>query len=325
MNPELLSTLILLLLSCLVFAVLDLFVSGILTFAIGVSFKKLFCWGLLSLLVPPAVIAYGMLVERNIARVRNVELTFSELPESFDGYRLVQLSDIHSRSFSGRNKTLGRFVNKVNNLNADLIAFTGDIITLESEELEYTMPQLRELKARDGVVSVLGNHDYGVYMDPSQGREKKEKCVGNVIDFERRMGWNILLDDNILIKRDNDSIAVIGVENTTPSRHFQSRGNLAEASEGTDGMFRILLSHDPMHWDMEIIGKDYPLTLSGHTHAVQFSLFGWCPSRYMFKQYKGLYENGSQKLYVNIGLGETIFPARIGAAPEITLITLKKK
>lgn len=325
MSPEILSTIILLLFSCLIFIILDFAVSGILSFFISISFRKLFLTGLWSLIIPMSAMLYGMLVERNIARVRNVELTFSKLPESFDGYRLVQLSDIHSRSFSGRNKTLGRFVNKVNNLNADLIAFTGDIITLESEELEYTMPQLRKLKARDGVVSVLGNHDYGVYMDPSQGLEKKEKCVGNVIDFERRMGWNILLDDNILIKRDNDSIAVIGVENTTPSKHFQSRGNLAKASEGTEGMFRILLSHDPMHWDMEIIGKDYPLTLSGHTHAVQFSLFGWCPSRYMFKQYKGLYENGSQKLYVNIGLGETIFPARIGAAPEITLITLKKK
>lgn len=325
MSPEILSTIILLLLSCLIFIILDFAVSGILSLFISISFRKLFLTGLWSLIIPMSAMLYGMLVERNIARVRNVELTFSKLPESFDGYRLVQLSDIHSRSFSGRNKTLERFVNKVNNLNADLIAFTGDIITLESEELEYTMPQLRELKARDGVVSVLGNHDYGVYMDPSKGLEKKEKCVGNVIETERRMGWNILLDNNIIIKRDNDSIAVIGVENTTPSRHFQSRGNLAEASEGTDGIFRILLSHDPMHWDMEIIGKDYPLTLSGHTHAVQFSLFGWCPSRYMFKQYKGLYENGSQKLYVNIGLGETIFPARIGAAPEITLITLKKK
>lgn len=325
MSPEILSTIILLLFSCLIFIILDFAVSGILSLFISISFRKLFLTGLWSLIIPMSAMLYGMLVERNIARVRNVELTFSELPESFNGYRLVQLSDIHSRSFSDRNKTLGRFVNKVNNLNTDLIAFTGDIITLESEELEYTMPQLRELKARDGVVSVLGNHDYGVYMDPSQGREKKEKCVGNVIDFERRMGWNILLDDNILIKRGNDSIAVIGVENTTPSKHFQSRGNLAKASEGTEGLFRILLSHDPMHWDMEIIGKDYPLTLSGHTHAVQFSLFGWCPSRYMFKQYKGLYENGSQKLYVNIGLGETIFPARIGAAPEITLITLKKK
>lgn len=281
--------------------------------------------GLWSLVIPPTFMFYGMLIERNLSRVKNVELAFDNLPESFDGFTMVQLSDIHSRSFIGREKTLKKFVNKVNNLNADLITFTGDIITLESEELERTMPILRDLNARNGVASVLGNHDYGVYMDPSKGLEKREKCVGNVIEFERRMGWNILLDNNIIIKRDNDSIAVIGVENTTPSRHFQSRGNLAEASEGTDGIFRILLSHDPMHWDMEIIGKDYPLTLSGHTHAVQFSLFGWCPSRYMFKQYKGLYENGSQKLYVNIGLGETIFPARIGAAPEITLITLKKK
>jgi predicted MPP superfamily phosphohydrolase len=113
------------------------------------------------------------------------------------------------------------------------------------------------------------------------------------------------------------------VENTSPLKHFPSRGDLNKASEGTDGMFRLLLSHDPMHWEAEIIGKDYPLTLSGHTHAMQVSLFGWSPSSLIFKQHKGLYTEGNQSIYVNKGLGETIFPARIGARPEITLITLK--
>ena len=148
--------------------------------------------------------------------------------------------------------------------------------------------------------------------------------MDKVIEKEKAMGWNVLIDENRRITRGKDTIAVIGVENTSPSRHFPSKGDLTKASEGTEGLFRILLSHDPMHWDMEVLGKDYPLTLSGHTHAMQFALGKWCPSKYMFRQYRGLYTENSQHLYVNIGLGETIFPARIGAVPEITLITLKR-
>ena len=143
------------------------------------------------------------------------------------------------------------------------------------------------------------------------------------IFLEKAMGWNLILNDNRIIRRSRDSIAVIGVENTSPSRHFPSRGDLYNASEGTDGLFRILLSHDPMHWEAEILGKDFPLTLSGHTHAMQVSIFGWSPSSLIFKHHKGLYTEGNQNIYVNKGLGETIFPARIGACPEITLITLK--
>lgn len=335
MFPELTATLILLILVCLVLLILDLSISGVLALATSLPFKKCFCWGLLSLAIPPLAMLYGTLIERNCAQVKQVELHFSELPEAFDGYRIVQLSDIHSRSFEGRLKCLGRFVDKVNSLDADLIAFTGDVITLHPSELEKTAPVLSKLSARDGVVSVLGNHDYGVYSQRTDEAIELEECIAAVADKERQMGWQILMDESVTIKQSNTdgtigSIAVIGVENTTPSPHFDSRGTLAKASEGTDGMFRILLSHDPMHWDMEVVGKDYPLTLSGHTHAIQFSLFGWCPSRYLFKQYRGLYEAASddlasaQKLYVNIGLGETIFPARIGTPPEITLITLRR-
>lgn len=204
-----------------------------------------------------------------------------------------------------------------------MVAFTGDLITMKSSEIDGLSDILRSIKAKDGVVSILGNHDYCMYSDPKEQGSRPDS-VQNVIDKEKAMGWKILVNENMKVHRGKDSIAVIGVENTSPSRHFTSRGNLGKASESTDGMFRILLSHDPMHWDAEVVGKDYPLMLSGHTHALQFSLFGWCPSRYMFKQYKGLYRNDDQYLYVNIGLGETIFPARIGARPEITVITLKK-
>lgn len=322
---EIIACLVILWIFWIVFTLLDLAVSGMLSLFLRLSFKRAFCWGLLSLLVPVIVLAYGMIIERNCYQVKHVEMTFDNLPASFEGYRVVQLSDVHSRSFRHRAGSLQRAVNKVNAQNPDIILFTGDIITIEPDELDYTSRILQGLKADDGIISILGNHDYGLYVNPGMRSVVNEECIREVVSREQKMGWHVLLDESINVSRDNDTIAIIGVENTTPSSHFPSRGNLTKASKGTEGMFRILLSHDPMHWEQEVIGRDYPLTLSGHTHAIQFSLFGWCPSKYMFKQYRGLYEKGSQMLYVNIGLGETVFPARIGTPPEITVITLKSK
>lgn len=302
----------------------DAAVSGIIAVASNITFKKAFTTGLLALFIPPLVMAYGAWIGRERPQLKEVELRLENLPESFDGYRLVQISDIHARSYANRQKSLQRIVGIINNQNPDLIAFTGDIITLDASELESINEILKELKVKDGIVAVVGNHDYGIYSDPSHKRPSGE-ILSDVIKEEKTMGWNVLMDENIKISRNQDSIAVVGVQNTSPSRHFPSKGNLNKASEGTEGMFRILLTHDPMHWEAEILGKDYPLTLSGHTHAMQFSLLGWCPSRYIFKQYRGLYSEGQQHLYVNIGLGETILPFRIGTPPEITLITLRSK
>lgn len=302
----------------------DAAVSGIIAVASNITFKKAFTTGLLALFIPPLVMAYGAWIGRERPQLKEVELRLENLPESFDGYRLVQISDIHARSYANRQKSLQRIVGIINNQNPDLIVFTGDIITLDASELESIKEILKELKAKDGIVAVVGNHDYGIYSDPSHKRPSGE-ILSDVIKEEKTMGWNVLMDENIKISRNQDSIAVVGVQNTSPSSHFPSKGNLNKASEGTEGMFRILLTHDPMHWEAEILGKDYPLTLSGHTHAMQFSLLGWCPSRYIFKQYRGLYSEGQQHLYVNIGLGETILPFRIGTPPEITLITLRSK
>ena len=298
--------------------------SGIIAVASNITFKKAFTTGLLALFIPPLVMAYGAWIGRERPQLKEVELRLENLPESFDGYRLVQISDIHARSYANRQKSLLRVVEIINSQNPDLIAFTGDIITLDASELGPIKEILKELKAKDGIVAVVGNHDYGIYSDPSHKRPSGE-ILSDVIKEEKTMGWNVLMDENIKISRNQDSIAVAGVQNTSPSRHFPSKGNLNKASEGTEGMFRILLTHDPMHWEAEILGKDYPLTLSGHTHAMQFSLLGWCPSRYIFKQYRGLYSEGQQHLYVNIGLGETILPFRIGTRPEITLITLRSR
>lgn len=321
MEPEIFSTLMILILCWIVLLVLDLAVSGIIRAVAGVSFKRAFLWGLLSLLLPPAAILYGSLIERNTFRVKEIELTYENLPEGFKGYHIVHISDIHARSFSKREKSLQRAVDKINALDPDMIAFTGDLITMTPDELNPISAPLSSLKAKDGVFSVLGNHDYCMYSDMSQ--TEKQKCLEDLIIKERQMGWDLILNEHRIVRKGKDSIAVIGVENTSPSRHFPSRGDLDKASEGTEGMFRLLLSHDPMHWEAEIIGKDYPLTLSGHTHAMQVSIFGWSPSSLIFKQHKGLYTEGNQSIYVNKGLGETIFPARIGAIPEITLITLK--
>lgn len=300
----------------------DAAVSGIIAVASNITFKKAFTTGLLALFIPPLVMAYGAWIGRERPQLKEVELRLENLPESFDGYRLVQISDIHARSYANRQKSLLRVVEIINSQNPDLIAFTGDIITLDASELGPIKEILKELKAKDGIVAVVGNHDYGIYSDPSHKRPSG-KILSDVIKEEKTMGWNVLMDENIKISRNQDSIAVVGVQNTSPSRYFPSKGNLNKASEGTEGMFRILLTHDPMHWEAEILGKDYPLTFSGHTHAMQFSLLGWCPSRYIFKQYRGLYSEGQQHLYVNIGLGETILPFRIGTPPEITLITLR--
>ena len=335
MNPETFATLSIILVCWIILLISDAAICGILKLLAGIKFRKAFLWGLLSLLIPPLAVAYGSLIERNRFKVKKITLVCETLPASFDGYTLIHISDIHARSFQGREQRLQRAVDRMNGLLPDMVAFSGDLITMTPDELEAIGGILGELKAKDGVYSVLGNHDYSMYSD--MGDEGKDKALENLIARQREMGWNLLMNDNRVIRRGRDSIAVVGVENTSPSRHFPSKGDLPQAAAGTEGMFRILLSHDPLHWEAEVVGQDFPLTLSGHTHAMQFSLLGWSPSRLMFPQYRGLYQTSGtsgnadretdagspQYLYVNPGLGETIFPARIGVRPEITLITLK--
>lgn len=323
MYTEVISVVVILGVCWVALAVLDVAVAGLLAWILGLSFKRCFAWGLLSLAVPVLLMGYGILIERNCVRVKTVEVAFDNLPKAFDGYTIVQLSDIHSRSFRYRTGTLQRMVDKVNRLDADLIAFTGDLVTIGPDELEVSAPVLKGLRAKDGVVSVLGNHDYCIYIKRCPGGMTPEQAMEEVIAREQAMGWRLLRNEHWTLHHGGDSIAIVGVENTSTSPHFPSRGDLWKALHGTDGLFHILLSHDPTHWDMGVIGKDIPLTLSGHTHAMQFSLLGWSPIGHFYKQSKGLYRNGNQQLYINIGLGETIFPARIGAMPEITRIVLR--
>lgn len=322
MPAEIAATIMIIVACWLILLTLDILICAGLRLFFGIPFAKAFLWGLMSLLLPPVLTAYGTFIERNCFRVKEVTIAFEDLPTEFEGYRIAHISDIHGRSFKGREEQLQKAADKINSLAPDMIAFTGDLITISPDELDALAPALGSLGAKDGVFSVLGNHDYSIYSDASE--QERQKHLADLIAREKALGWDLLMDENRIIRRGNDSIAVIGVQNTSTSRHFPSKGDLKTASDGTDGLFRIVLTHDPMHWESEILGSDYPLTLSGHTHSMQLSILGWSPSRLMFRQHRGLYSEKDQSIYVNPGLGETIFPARIGVRPEITLITLTR-
>lgn len=291
----------------------------------GASFKMVFFRGLWFMLFPWLAWLYGTLVERNRFRVKRTEIVSQTLPSSFDGYRIVHISDMHLMSFAGRERALERAVGKINALEPDLIAFTGDLVTLGPEELDGLQDILSAMKARDGVYAVLGNHDYSEYRRHDSQQTKRESL--EVLKRRiREMGWQLLLNESHSIVRGGDKLSVIGVENISGNRSFRTYGNFQQARIGADGAYKILLSHDPSHWRAEVVGKsDVDLTLSGHTHAMQISLLGWSPSSLMYDEYRGLYSQGEQYLYVNTGLGQTAVNARFGATPEITLITLKTK
>lgn len=316
-------TTILLLAILLSLTIITATVSGILKI-FGCPFKKNFLRGLWILTLPPLFFLYGWLVERNLTQTRCVEITSTRIPRSFDGYRIVQISDIHLRSFIGREKRLAGIVDKINALHPDAILFTGDLVSLRTSELDTTEKILGRLQATDGVYSVLGNHDYSFYAQWSDEKERK-KDAASLIARQRAIGWDVLLNESRNITRNvSDTISIIGVENTSVRRKFRTFGNLDKAMQSANGSFKILMSHDPSHWRAEVAGKkDIDLTLSGHTHSMQYSLFGWSIISHIYKEYNGLYRDNGQYLYVNIGLGETMFPVRIGAMPEITVITLK--
>ena len=293
----------------------------------GMPFWKSFKKGLWILLLPPLALLYGAFIERNQTQTNNVEIISENVPATFDCYKIVHISDIHLLSFIGREKILDKIVEKINAQQPDAILFTGDIVTQKSAELESTENILVKLHATDGVFSILGNHDYSFYNQWS-GEEQRKKDADAIIERQRAIGWNLLLNENKNITRSlngqTDTISIIGVENTSSKHKFRSYGNLGKAMQGADGTFKILMTHDPSHWRKEVLPKtDIDLTLSGHTHAMQSTFFGWSIISFVYKEYKGLYKEGKQHLYVNIGLGETMFPFRVGAKPEITVITLK--
>lgn len=255
--------------------------------------------------------------------VHEVTLHIPTLPQSFEGYRMVQISDIHSGSFRGMPDVLDELVKQVNAQQADVILFTGDLVNQRSSELEQFSQALSGLRAPDGVYSILGNHDYGRYYR-WQGKNDEARDTDRLCDLQRQMGWKMLRNEHDILHRGTDSIAIIGVENEGRPP-FPQVADLPRAMKGTEGMTQILLSHDPTHWRKEVLpDTDIDLMLSGHTHATQFILFGWSPSQYIYDEWGGLYSEGTQQLYVNIGIGFVGLPFRFGAWPEITVFTLEK-
>lgn len=289
--------------------------------------KAISSLGLVLSLLLFVFIWWSALVTRNSVKVNEIAVSFSELPRQFDGYRIVQISDMHVGSFGKDTTFISKVVNTVNNLHPDLILFTGDIANRETPELIPYVNTLSQLKAKDGVISVLGNHDYGDYKKWSSDAAKAEN-LRLMRDLQKEMGWTLLDNDYRLIFNDVDSIAVVGVENWGEPP-FSRYGDLAKAYPNlNDSVFKILLTHNPSHWNAEVIpNTNINLSLSGHTHAMQILIesgdFKFSPAKWKYPQWGGLYDNNGQKLYVNIGLGEVGIPARFGASPEVTLITLK--
>jgi predicted MPP superfamily phosphohydrolase len=270
---------------------------------------------------------WGMARGRTHLKIHSKSIEIPSLPESFHGLRVVQLSDIHLAGFFQHPGYIRKVVRQVNLLQPDLILFTGDLVHNFAEETDPFVDILNGLKAPLGKFAVLGNHDYGAYYQ-WKSREEELANLEQVKEQIRACGFDLLLNERRTLSLEGHSLEIIGVENWGKAP-FPQHGNLSMALEGSDpDLIRILLSHDPSHWDLQVREKeDIELTLSGHTHAMQLGFeignFRWSPSRWTYKHWAGLYRENGQYLYVNRGLGYTGFPGRVGIRPEITLLTLQ--
>ena len=277
-------------------------------------------------------------------RIHRLQLAFDNLPPGLKGLKIIQISDIHSGSFTDKAAVM-RGVDKILNEKADLILFTGDLVNDIATEMDGYLDVFGKLKAPMGVYSIFGNHDYGDYHqwpDRTEEHKKREELAGKHLltpmqqanldklkDVHGRLGWRLLLDENVQLEKNGDKIALLGVQNWSSKARFPKYGDLKKAYEGSQGYpFKILMSHDPSHWDAQVkpTYPDIDLMLAGHTHGMQFGVeipgFRWSPVQYVYKEWAGLYEDGKQKLYVNRGYGFIGYPGRVGILPEITVIEL---
>ncbi|MBL7737690.1 MAG: metallophosphoesterase [Chitinophagaceae bacterium] len=260
-------------------------------------------------------------------QVKRVPLSFDNLPASFKGMKIVQLSDIHSGSFTDKQAVM-HGVEMVMKEKPDLILFTGDLVNNTADEMHDYMDVFSKLNAPLGVYSTLGNHDYGDYVNWETGEEKTAN-LERLKTIHKEMGWRLLMNEHVVFEKGVDQIALIGVENWSAKARFPKYGDLKKAHDGAGQYpFKILMSHDPSHWDAEV-RKYYPdidLMLAGHTHGMQFGVeipgFKWSPVQYVYKQWAGLHHEGRQKLYVNRGYGFIGYPGRVGILPEITVFEL---
>ncbi len=278
--------------------------------------------------IPFASVLYGMYKGKYNYKVIKHTLFFDDLPTAFDGFKLTHISDIHSGSFDDASK-ISYGIDLINEQNSDVILFTGDIVNNRAEEMTPWISHFKSLKATYGKYSVLGNHDYGEYVKVNSSEEKEQNFQA-IKDIHPKIGFNLLLNDSIYLEKEDAKIAIVGVENW--GSRFKKAGDLGIASTKIKkDDFKILLSHDPSHWNSEVKThqNNYQLTLSGHTHGMQFGIeipgFKWSPVQYIYKQWAGMYEEFGRFINVNRGFGFLAFPGRVGIWPEITVITLKKK
>lgn len=266
--------------------------------------------------------AFGFIEGWKRLELKHITFTSPDLPPYFDGYRLVQITDFHLGSFPPGNDFVQKVVDAANNEEPDMILFTGDLVNNQASEVEPYLDTLGQLHASDGIYSIWGNHDYCEYgNNHSIGALKRNRRM--LYGYQESLGWHQLMNEHHVVSHGMASIAVIGVENPGQPP-FTNRSNLKKAMKGLNpDMFKILLSHDPHHWRREVVGKKIQLTLAGHTHAGQLKIGKWTPARMAFKEWGGAYRIGEQMLYVSSGIGGS-FPFRLGAWPELTVITLKR-
>lgn len=280
--------------------------------------------------IPFSTLLFGMIRGKYNYKVLQYALEFEDLPEAFDGYQITQISDVHSGSFDNEKK-IAYGIDLINQQQSDIIVFTGDLVNNVATEMDRWKDLFGSLSATDGVFSVLGNHDYGDYVS-WPNREAQAANLSALKNLQKNMGWDLLLNENRTIERDGSTIKLIGVENWGAGG-FKKAGDLNKACEGVDTSdFKVLMSHDPSHWQEQVKQDDrhIHLTLSGHTHGMQFGIeipgwFKWSPVKYRYENWAGIYEEFGRYINVNRGFGFLGYPGRVGIWPEITVITLKKK
>lgn len=279
--------------------------------------------------LPFISLTYGILRNRHRYKIFEESIALKNLPKALDGLKIVQISDIHSGSFTLK-EPVRNAIDLINAQQPDLVFFTGDLVNSVASEMDRFLDVFDKIESKHGVYSVLGNHDYGDYVRWPNA-EMKHQNLENLKSHHRKMGWDLLLNENRILNINNEKIAVIGVENYSESRHFPKYGDLEKATLGIrDSSLKLLLSHDPTHWNGQVTNdfKDIDITFSGHTHGMQFGIeipgwVKWSPVKYVYKHWAGLYQKGEQYLYVNRGLGYLGYPGRVGILPEITVIELK--
>ena len=283
--------------------------------------------GLFIAAIPFTSMLYGIAIGKYNFKVNKVSLSFKNLPKAFHGFKIVQISDIHSGSFDSKEAIMDG-INLVNEQNADVILFTGDLVNNDSREIEPFIEDFKKLEARNGVYSILGNHDYGDYKKWNSEKDKQDN-LELLFDYHKKMNFQLLNNENAVISKEGHNIGIFGVENWG-NPPFPQKGDLDLALKGIENVpFKILMSHDPTHWTKKIVPHPthFDLTLSGHTHGMQFGVeipgFKWSPIKYIYPHWAGLYKEAKQYLYVNRGFGFLGFPGRAGIWPEITVIELK--